>query len=231
MDGVDQDGAVRRIGLSVGRRVWEVLGQQASGRVDRSLDILRGGIDVAREIELQGDRQRTYTARRSHLAQSRDRRKLLLERCCDRRCHRFRAGAGIIDRNHDGRKIDVRQRRYRQQSVSADTENEHTQHHQRGRDRPSNKRLRDTHRRSPCCLSEIGRLNDGFDSRGGCHPAAPAGVEGACGLTRAPLVSRYWPSTTTRSPGVRPFVTTAMPSWIEATSTARRSTVLSGLIT
>ena len=32
-------------------------------------------------------------------------------------------------------------------------------------------------------------------------------------------------------PGASPFVTTATPSWIEATSTARRSTVLSGLMT
>src|SRR5271163_3042594 len=67
----------------------------------------------------------------------------------------------------------------------------------------------------------------GSDGRGGCHPV---GAEGARGVTRAPLVSRYWPSTTTRSPAANPFVTTAMPSWIEATSTARRSTVLSGFI-
>src|SRR3954454_3637958 len=74
-------------------------------------------------------------------------------------------------------------------------------------------------------LLKTGQLLYGLDSRGGPHPA------GAAGLIRAPLVSRYWPSTTTRSPAVSPFVTTARPSWIEATSTARRSTVLSGLMT
>ncbi len=149
IDGVDQHRPVGRIGLSVGRRGRQVLGQQAAGRVDRLLDVLGGGVDVAVEIELQRDRQRADAARRGHLGERRDRRELLLERRRDRRRHRVRAGAGIIDRHHDGRKIDVRQRRDRQQAVGADAEHQHAQHHQRGRDRPADKRFRNAHRRSP----------------------------------------------------------------------------------
>ena len=58
MDGVDQDRAVGRIDLLVGRRVRQVLGQQAAGRVDRGLHVLRRAVDVARQVELQRDRGR-----------------------------------------------------------------------------------------------------------------------------------------------------------------------------
>ena len=48
----------RRVGgvdLVVGRRVRHVLWQNAAGGVDRRLDVLRRGVDVAVEIELQND--------------------------------------------------------------------------------------------------------------------------------------------------------------------------------
>src|SRR5215469_18402130 len=64
----------------------------------------------------------------------------------------------------------------------------------------------------------------------GRQPAAPGGPA-AVGLTRAPSVHRYCPSTTTFSPAASPLLITASPSCIEATSTVRRSTVLSGLMT
>lgn len=141
MDRVDQHRAIGRIGLSVGRGVWQVLGQEAAGGVDRGLHILRCGIDVSLEIELQSDRQRPDAARRGHLVERRDRGELLLERCRDRRGHRVRAGAGIVDRYDDRWKVDPRQGRHRQEAIGADAEDEHPQHQQRGRDWAADKRL------------------------------------------------------------------------------------------
>ncbi len=107
MDDVDQDGAIRRIGLLVGRGVGQVLGQHPGRGVDRGQHILCGALDVALEIELHCDRRRPYPACRGHLRQAWDGGKLLLERGGDGGSHRFRARPGIIDRYHDGRKIDL----------------------------------------------------------------------------------------------------------------------------
>ena len=57
-DGVDQDRAVRRVGLLVGRRGGQVLRQQSARRVDRGLHVLGGAVDVAGQVELQRDRGR-----------------------------------------------------------------------------------------------------------------------------------------------------------------------------
>ena len=47
------------IDLAVGRIAGQVGGQIAAGGVDGGLDVARGGVDVAVQIELQGDRGRT----------------------------------------------------------------------------------------------------------------------------------------------------------------------------
>ena len=167
VDGVDQDGTIRGVGLPVGRRVRQVFREETGGGVDRGLDVLRRTVDVALEIELQRDRERAGAARRGHLLESRYRRKLLLERRRNCRCHGVRAGARVIDRHHDGREIDLGQRRHGQQTVGADTEHEHAQHHQRRRDRPANKGLRNAHQRSPLNVDCFKRL------RGRAPPVSP----------------------------------------------------------
>ena len=93
MDRIDQHRAVRRVGLAVGRRAGQVLRQQPGGGVYRLLHVLRGGVDVALEIELQGDHRRSDAARRGHLGEAGKRGKLLFERGRDRGRHGFRAGA------------------------------------------------------------------------------------------------------------------------------------------
>ena len=223
-DRIDQHRPVGRIGFSIGWRRRQIARQQPARRVDRLLHVRGGGVDVALEIELQRDRQRADPARRGHLAQRRDRRELLLQRGRHRRGHRVRAGAGVIDRDHDGREIDLGQRRHRQQPISADAEHQDAQHQQRRCDRTANEWCGDIH---------DGRLSYRSASDGGEDPAAQPDVPGAGSaiLTRAPSVSRYCPSTTTFSPIVSPLLMTAIPSCVEATSTVRRSTVLSGLMT
>ena len=52
-----QDRRVRRIDLAIGRRARQVLRQLPARGIDRGLHVVRGGIDVAVEIELDGDRR------------------------------------------------------------------------------------------------------------------------------------------------------------------------------
>ena len=61
---------------------------------DRGLHVLRGGVDVAVERELQRDRRRAEARRRRHVVDAGDRRELLLERRGHRGRHRLRARAG-----------------------------------------------------------------------------------------------------------------------------------------
>jgi hypothetical protein len=71
-DRIDENGTFRRIGLSIGRRVRQVLGQQASGRIDCSLNVTSDPIDVTAQIELHGDAGRAQAARRCHLSEARN---------------------------------------------------------------------------------------------------------------------------------------------------------------
>ena len=51
----EKDGRVRRVHFAIGRLARQVGGKLAAGGVDGCLDIARGGVDIAAEIELQGD--------------------------------------------------------------------------------------------------------------------------------------------------------------------------------
>ena len=53
-----QDRRVGRVDLAVGRRRGQVLRQLAAGGVDRALHVVGGAVDVAVEVELDGDRRR-----------------------------------------------------------------------------------------------------------------------------------------------------------------------------
>ena len=88
------DGRVGRVHLGVGRRVRQVARQRRAGRVDRRLHVLRRGIDVAPEIELQRDLAEPVRARRGHGRQRRDLPELALQRGGDQRRHGLRIGAG-----------------------------------------------------------------------------------------------------------------------------------------
>jgi len=138
--GDDQDGRVGRIDLLVGRRVRQVLRQLSAGRVDRGLNVLRGRIDVAVEVELHRNRRGPQCAGGRHLRDAGDLRELPLKRLGHGGCHRLRAGAGQLGRDLDGRKIHLRQRRDRQARVGHQTDEQDADHQKGGGDRTSDER-------------------------------------------------------------------------------------------
>ena len=172
------------------------LRQQAGGRIDRLLHVLRRGIDISVEVELHRDRRIADPARRTHLGEAGNRGEFLFERGGDRRGHRRRAGAGIAGADHDCREIDARQRRDRQQIISGDPEYQDAEHQQRCRDRPMNERCGKAHRPGP--MQEGWSLVRADGS--GIIRSRPA-LGAAASRTRDPFVSRYCPSTTIFSPG------------------------------
>ena len=139
-----QDRRVRRVDLAIGRRRGQVFGQLAAGGVDRGLHVVGGGVDRAVEIELDGDRSRAEIAGRGHLRDAGNLRELALQRLRDRRGHGLRAAAGQAGGDLDGRKIDLRQRRHRQQRIGDEADEQDAGHHQRGADRIANERRGDS---------------------------------------------------------------------------------------
>ena len=61
-----QDRRVGRVHLGIGRRVGKVLGQRRCCGIDGRLHVLRRGVDVATELELQGDLAEAEGALRRH---------------------------------------------------------------------------------------------------------------------------------------------------------------------
>ena len=135
LDGQDQDRRVGGVDLAIGRRARQILRQLAGGGVDRRLNVVGGGVDIAVEIELDGDRGRAERTRRRHLRDARNLRDLPFERLRDRGRHRVGGGAGQRSRDGDGRKVDLRQGRDRQRRERDEADQKHRDHDERGRDR------------------------------------------------------------------------------------------------
>ena len=108
------DRRVGRVHLGVDRRIGQVARQRRGGGVDRRLHVLRGGVDVAVQIELQRDLADAEGTRRGHRRQRRDLAELALQRRGHQRRHRVGAGAGKLRGHLDGGEVDLRQRRDRQ---------------------------------------------------------------------------------------------------------------------
>src|SRR6185312_12054156 len=105
------------------------------------------------------------------------------------RRHCFRAGAGKLRRDLDGREIHGRQGRHRQQPIGENAENDQRRRHQRRQHRAANTGFRDIHAQLPATL-------------------------GVRTLTRVPLDSSNCPSVTTVSPPLRPeAITLSVPIW------------------
>ena len=133
-----QDRRIGRVYFAVGRRVRKVLRQLAARRIDRALYVVRCAIDAAIEVELNGDGGRSQRTRRGHLSDAGNLRELSFQRLGYRGRHRFRASAGQAGGNLDGRKIDLRQRRDRQERVGNQADEQNASHQQRGCDRIPN---------------------------------------------------------------------------------------------
>ncbi|MGY3359021.1 hypothetical protein ACVWZK_005684 [Bradyrhizobium sp. GM0.4] len=115
---------IGRVHLGVGRRIRQRLGQHAGRRVDRSLDVLGGTVDVAVEIELQRDLADAERARRVHRRQRRDLAELPLQGRGDQRGDHVGARAGQLRRHLHGREIDLRQRGHRQREIAEQPANQ-----------------------------------------------------------------------------------------------------------
>src|SRR6267143_926453 len=76
--------------------------------IDGGFDVTRGAVDVAGEIELNGDGRCSEAAGRGHLGDAGDVAELAFERSGDGGGHDFRAGAGEAGIDGDGGEVDLR---------------------------------------------------------------------------------------------------------------------------
>ncbi len=109
----DEDWGVGRIDLSVGRVRTQARGQVGPCRVDGRLHVARGAVDVAIETKLQRDAGRADGALRSHFRDVRNLAEMAFQRRRDAGGDHLGTGARKLCPYRDGRKIDLRQRRYR----------------------------------------------------------------------------------------------------------------------
>ena len=140
-----QDRRIGRVHLRIDRGIGKIARQRRGRCVDRRLHVLRGGVDVAVEIELQRDLRQAERRLRRHGRERRDLTELALERGRDQRSDRVGIGAGQPCRDLDGRKIDLWQRRNRKARISEQPREQNGDPEQRGRDRPRDEGRRDVH--------------------------------------------------------------------------------------
>ena len=159
--GVHRQQHDRRIGgihLPVAGLARKIGGELAARGVYRGLDVASRSVDVAIEIELESDVGIAELARGNHLGDAGDPAELVLQWSSDRGGHRFRACAGKIGVNVDGRKIDLRQRRYRKKLEGDDSGKQDRQGNQGGRDRAPNERSGEVGGEIHGCLIRLRRL-------------------------------------------------------------------------
>jgi hypothetical protein len=144
-DRESQDRRVGGIALAVGRRRGQVARQKVRGRVDGGLHVLLGRVDVAIQIELQGDERGVEARHRGHLTERRDLAELAFQRRGDRGDHGLGAGAGQAGGHHDGRVVDLGQGRHRQLRIAHESGEQHADHEQRGRDGAPDEGFGDAH--------------------------------------------------------------------------------------
>ena len=138
----DRNGHQQRVGwidLFIGRRIGQVFGQLAAGRVDRRLHVLCGAVKAAAEVELHLDGSPPEGARGAHRGYARNQRQLPFERRCHRCSHGLRVRPGQPRRYLDGRDIDLRHSGDRQQEIGNQAEQGEADDQERRRSRPYDK--------------------------------------------------------------------------------------------
>ncbi len=148
-----EDRRVGRIDLVVHRRIRQVGRQGAARRVDRRLYVLAGSVDVAALVELDDDRRETGRAVRAHRGDAGDLAELALQRRGHQRGHRRGAGAGILRRHHQARRIDVGQCGDRQRAIADHADQQQRHHQQRGGDRALDEDRGKAHKNVPAVLT------------------------------------------------------------------------------
>ncbi len=154
---------ISRIGWSAGL-IFRYLGsdgrfdgQKSRRGVDGRLHFARRRIDVAAQIELQRDLRGSDRAAGRHFRDARDARELLLERSGDRSRHHLGTCARQAGADVDGREIDLRQRRDRQQRIGDPAGQRQRDQQQRGGDRPLNEWSGNAHMLQPYVSVGTGR--------------------------------------------------------------------------
>ena len=145
----DHDGRIRGIDLAVGGRVGQVGGKLSGRSVDGRLHVARGSIDIAAQIELQGDGRGTELARRGHLGNAGDPAELPLQRRSHCGSHGLRTRSWQTCADRDGGELNLRQGRNRQKEVGHGACQQHGDRQQRGPNRPADEGRRDVHLSPP----------------------------------------------------------------------------------
>ena len=119
--------------------------QHTARGVDGGLHVLRRGVNVALERELQRDGRVGERTNGGHRGQTADLAELPFERRGDGRGHHIRARAGILSHDLDGREIHRRQGGNRQEVIAEQAHQQHADHEQRCGNRSLDKWLGDVH--------------------------------------------------------------------------------------
>ena len=114
--GDGHDRRVGRVDLGIDRRGRQGCGQQGVRRVDRRLDLLLGDVEAEVQVELQGDYRGAAGADRRHPVEVRHLAELDFEGRGHGGRHHLRARARIEGLHLNGRVVDFRQRRKRQET-------------------------------------------------------------------------------------------------------------------
>ena len=170
----DHDRRVGRVDLAIGGVAVEARGQRAPRGVDRRLHVARRAVDVAIEIELQHDPRRAERARRRHLRDPGDQAQRALERHRDGRGHRFGARPRQRCGDRNGRQVDSRQRRYREQAKGDGAGQGEADGQERGRDRAIDEGRRDIHDLGESPSLGTRRRAPQHAPRGGARASLPA---------------------------------------------------------
>ncbi len=144
-DGQINHGLVGGVHLAERRRARHAGRQQRSGLGDHGLHVLRAGVDVAAEVELDGDGRRAESAGGRHGVHPGDGGELAFQRRGDSRCHRVGIRSREAGGHHDGGELDVGQIADRQRVVRHHAEQRDGEHQQRRRDGPFDERPRYVH--------------------------------------------------------------------------------------
>ena len=143
--GEDKDRRVGRIDLAIGRIGGQIGGQIGARCVDRRLDVARGAVDVAADVELEDNAGLSEGACRGHFRDMGDLAEVAFERACQARCHGIRTRAGKLRLHQDRWKIDLRKRRDRQLQKRRAPGKRNPQGKERGRHRTRDERRGEVH--------------------------------------------------------------------------------------
>ncbi len=143
--GEDKDRRIGGIDLAIGRIGGQVRWQIGARCVDRRLDVARGAVDVAADVEKEDNAGLPEAACRGHFGDMGDLAEVAFERACQARCHGIRARAGKLRLHQDRWKIDLWERRDRQLQKRQASGKRNPQGKERGRHRTRDERRGEVH--------------------------------------------------------------------------------------